>query len=183
LELHQLRSGIIDLGAFRTHAVWASAEVLRTLGPEWQGCGVHTRLFVLLKGIGGPEDTVHIYDTWVHGHRNYHELPRLQLGTYDEGLQLSRHIRQKKIIRSSFETDKYRGEDRCASAIRFRCVVPKSQPNEIQVIISVAGLGLMAKEAVALLIAQNMPWQVQRLDLAAAMVASDNAQARHLLFN
>lgn len=167
------------LKGIREQTVSALAKVLAVLKPEDQGSGIHMRIFMLMEGVGGPKDLAEILEVWIYGKTNHKEARQFRIFSFEKALRLAIYFKRNHNIRSAYQANRNRDEDRYAGAVLVRCNVPGF--GLVWLIVSVSGLGEMSDEAVALLVAKSLPWAVDVRDIGDIVRASKNEMAKYLL--
>ncbi len=143
---------------------------------------IHFRLFWLMRGLGGPKDMLELADGFIFtGIPDYNELRQSKVMSYEKALRLAAGVRRNPLVLSSFQFDRNRDEDRYGGAFRAQCTVPNFRTKPVWVILSIAGIGELADEAIGLRTFTGLPWKVDPRHIGDVRRASKNSLAERLL--
>lgn len=166
----------------RGEAVGALQDIRARVGAEAKDKGVHVRLFMIVsKDFECPADLLELNEFWVHGPANFTERRRFEMFTFEKGLRLAAARWHLPHCISAFEAFRDRTLHRYGGAICVECLVQELGRKPVWLILSVSGLSELLDEAVAVRLAQRLPWSANQSQLQRIVALSKNITAQQLL--
>ncbi|GEM_PF-1852589 len=167
----------------REAAKSAIKTVLGSFGSEHSDKGAYIRVYHLPNLGESYIGLIELFAAWIGGGANDNKLDKYIIVSVEKAIRLARNTGNPIPFSylgghlSSWESRDQmcaRFRDKFGGATLVRCLVQELGPDPTHLLFSVSGLTEIGDEAVALLTAINLPWQVNMDDIHGIVAKSGN---------